>query len=106
MFCSVGIPIWEHTLLNDKGLTKLPCFICIKSKVNFGELGALELPIWTRPSVYLENGPVSGRSGWSCKTFGQMCCLLFLLLVTMISVAARDWFELMGDLKSLLIGLE
>lgn len=43
MFCSVGIPIWEHTLLNDKGLTKLPCFICIKSKVNFGELGAANL---------------------------------------------------------------
>lgn len=45
MFCSVGIPIWEHTLLNDKGLTKLPCFICIKSKVNFVELGTPELPI-------------------------------------------------------------
>lgn len=31
VFWSVGIPIWEYNLLNDKGLTKLLYFICIKS---------------------------------------------------------------------------
>lgn len=40
--------MWEDTLLNDKGLTKLLYFICIKSMVdiyvNFVGLGALELP--------------------------------------------------------------